>query len=48
MLGVYYEKYNMSTIEEFFEYCRKEFSYGFINQNGKKHEGVNDGKSYSL
>lgn len=42
------KKYNMSTIQEFFEYCSKEIRYGWIGQNGKRHEGVNDSKSYLL
>ena len=42
------KKYNMSTIEEFFEYCKKEFNYGWIDKEGKRHEGVNDGGAYSL
>lgn len=42
------EKYNISTIEEFFKYCQKEFKYGWIDQNGEKYEGINDAKTYSL
>jgi hypothetical protein len=42
------KKYNMSTIEKFFLYCQKEFDYGWIDQEGKSHEGVNDGATYSL
>ncbi len=42
------KKYNISTIEEFFEYCKKEFNYGWIDKEGKRHEGVNDGETYSL
>lgn len=38
----------MSKIEEFFEYCKKEFNYGWIDQDGKRHEGVNDGETYLL
>ena len=32
------KKYNISTIEEFFEYCKKEFNYGWIDKEGKRHE----------
>ena len=42
------KKYNISTIEEFFEYCKKKFNYGWIDQGGKRHEGVNNGGTYSL
>ena len=42
------KKYNLSTREAFFEYCQKEFDYGWIDQDRNRHEGVNDGKSYLL
>lgn len=42
------KKYNMNKIEDFFKYCQKEFKYGWIDQEGKRHKGINDGKSYSL
>lgn len=42
------KKYNQETIDQFFKYCQKEFEYGWIDQNGKRHEGVNDAKDYSL
>ncbi len=42
------KKYNMGTIKDFFEYCQKEFKYGWVDQDGQRHEGVNDGKTYSL
>lgn len=35
-------------IEEFFEYCAKEFEYGWVDQNRKRHRGVNDGEKYLL
>ena len=42
------KKYNISTIKEFFEYCQKNFNYGWVDQDGERHEGVNDGKTYFL
>ena len=38
----------MKSIQEFFKYCQTEFEYGWIDQNGVRHEGVNDGKTYCL
>lgn len=37
-----------NTLEDFFKYCQTEFDYGWIDQDGKRHEGVNDGKIYYL
>ncbi len=42
------KKYNINKIEEFFKYCQKEFKYGWLDQDGKRHKGVNNGKIYSL
>lgn len=42
------KKYNWNTIEEFFLYCQKEFEYGWLDQELKRHEGINDGKTYYL
>ena len=41
-------KYRTNNIEKFFKYCQNEFMYGWIDQDGKRHEGVNDGKVYYL
>lgn len=41
-------KYSMNTIEEFFDYCQKEFTYGWISQDNKRHNGQNDGRIYML
>lgn len=41
------KEYNMG-IEEFFEYCAKEFEYGRIDQNRKRHKGVNNAEKYLL
>lgn len=35
-------------LNKFFKYCQNEFEYGWIDQDGNKHEGVNDGKTYCL
>lgn len=42
------KRYNINTIESFFKFCQKEFEYGWIDQDGKRCKGINDGKTYSL
>lgn len=42
------KKYNFDSIESFFKYCQNEFKYGWIDQDGNRHIGVNDGKTYCL
>ena len=42
------KKYNFDSIESFFKYCQNEFKYGWIDQDGNRHIGVNDGKTYRL
>ncbi len=39
---------NLTDINKFFKYMNEEFEYGWMDQNGKKHSGINDPKSYSL
>ena len=36
------------SIDEFFEYCKNEFEYGWIDQDLKRHEGINDAETYYL
>ncbi len=44
----YLKKIGLTTINKFFAYCQNEFQYGWIDQSGNKHSGVNDAKTYSL
>lgn len=47
-----YKKYfidnNLTSINNFFDYIQNQFKYGWIDQKGNKHEGVNDALTYSL
>lgn len=44
----YFQEMNLTTIDKFFEYMQNEFSYGWIDQKGNRHDGVNDAETYSL
>ncbi len=43
----YFKKIGLTTIDKFFVYLQK-FQYGWIDQMGNKHYGVNDADMYSL
>lgn len=38
----------LTNINNFFTYMQNNFEYGWIDQNGNKHYGINDAQSYSL
>jgi len=42
----YFIKNGINNVELFFKYTRDCFDYGWMAQNNKFYEGVNDGKSY--
>lgn len=42
------KSYNITTIEEFFHFCQNNIKYGWIDQKGNKHSGINDAQDYSL
>ena len=44
----YFTKIDLTTIDKFFVYMQNEFHYGWLDQTGNKHYGVNDAKTYSL
>lgn len=44
----YFEKQGLTTIHKFFEYAQNQINYGQIDQNGNKHNGVNDAETYRL
>ncbi|MCM1053235.1 MAG: hypothetical protein NC483_04610 [Ruminococcus sp.] len=44
----YFADHKINTIESFFKYMQNNFSYGWIDKNGKNHEGFNDATLYSL
>ena len=35
-------------LETFYKYCKNEIKFGWMDQNGGRHTGINDGKTYSL
>lgn len=41
-------KYSINKVQDFFKYCQSEFEYGWIDQDGIRHSGINDGNSYYL
>lgn len=44
----FFEKNSINTIKDFFFFCQKEFNYGWLDRDGKRHLGVNDAESYYL
>lgn len=38
----------LTNINKFFTYMQNKFEYGWIDQDGNKHYGINDAQSYSL
>lgn len=42
-----FEKHRTTSIKQLFDYCQNEISYGWVDQKGERHEGVNDAKEYS-
>lgn len=39
---------NIKTLDNLFQLMQHEISYGWIDQRGNRHNGVNDAKTYSL
>lgn len=44
----YFKDHNLISIDDFFDYMRCEFKYGWADKNKVIHKGVNDANSYSL
>lgn len=44
----YFHDNNLTDIKSFFYYTNNKFKYGWMDQNNRFHEGVNDGKTYCL
>ena len=45
---IIFTKMDLTTIKDFFDYMQKNFEYGWIDNNGQRHYGINDAKSYIL
>lgn len=43
-----FEKLGILNIKGYFEFVRDNFRYGWVDNNGVQHLGVNDAESYSL
>lgn len=41
-------KKNLNTVNSFLQYVQNNFLYGWIDQDGNKHYGINDAVNYSL
>lgn len=44
----FFKNNDLITIEKFFQYTKNQFKYGWIDQNEKQHNGINDALTYSL